>query len=261
MFCIINYNIFKGTHGASWYNWCLQIKSINHAASLPIGLIQLWRIDKNMKLIWLKDVKELTAECHKQWTVTAWRKINGRGWSPSRALLGSVALMWERAVFWPVWSKEKLDRFNGGQKGNWQMKYRHCGGCLTLLSGVWNSFLICCWLSISLLHIYMQHSCSGSPGARRPVVLPLKSLYGHIAIMFGVQFNILERCNLPHKSYEPRSNRREKCLRKNYSILICGIQRKKNNWQNDSQVAKSWKSPLLCWDCSCKLSTICYFPL
>lgn len=97
MFCIINYNICKETHGASPYNCCRQIKIINHATSLPIWLIQLWRIDKNMKLIWLKDVKEPTGECHKQWMVTAWRKINGRGWSPSRVLLGSVAVILEKS--------------------------------------------------------------------------------------------------------------------------------------------------------------------
>lgn len=42
------------------------IDILNHVTSLPIWLIQLQGIDKNMKLIWLTGVKEPTGECHKQ---------------------------------------------------------------------------------------------------------------------------------------------------------------------------------------------------
>lgn len=92
------------------------IDIVNHVTSLPIWLIQLQGIDKNMKLIWLTGVKEPTGECHKQWMVTAWRKINDRGWSQSRVLLGSVTLFLGKSCLLAlvVWSKGELDRFNDG---------------------------------------------------------------------------------------------------------------------------------------------------
>lgn len=133
--------------------------------------------------------------------------------------------------------------------------------CLWHPGMVWNSFLICCWLSMSILHIYMQHSCSGSPGACRAVVLTLLILYVQIAIVFAVQFNIWEKCNLPHKSYEPRSNRLEKCLRKIIRFWYVKTKERKTIGRLIPKWTKWWKSPLLCWDCSCKLCTICYFPL
>lgn len=78
-------------------------------------LILLQSIDKNMKLIWLKGVKELTAKCHKQWMAALLRKSIGRlSWSCERLGRPKTALFQEEICLLALvaWSKGKLDRFN-----------------------------------------------------------------------------------------------------------------------------------------------------
>lgn len=133
--------------------------------SLPILLIQLQGIDKNMKLIWLKGVKEPTGECHKQWMVAAWRKINDRGWSQTRVLLGSVTLFLEKSCLLAlvVWSKGKLENLIGLMKEDTiklttEIKTLfdfNLGGCyMYALSEGHLKFAAVGWLSISILHSY-----------------------------------------------------------------------------------------------------------
>lgn len=76
----------------------------------------LQSIDKNMKLIWLKGVKEPTAKCHKQWMAAVLKKIN-------REVKLVLWKTWQTALFQEdicllalvAWSKGKLDRFNEGR--------------------------------------------------------------------------------------------------------------------------------------------------
>lgn len=143
------------------------------------------------------------------------------------------------------------------------MKYRHCSrDCLTSLSVASRQ----CWkfifnllpaLHIHTPYIYMQHSCIGSPGACRPVIL-VRPLCTHHGCVCGT---VLERCYLPHKSHEPPSNRLEKCPGKSIRSGCAETKEGKTMGRMILKWAKWWKSPLLCWDCSGKLCTICYFPL
>ena len=136
--------------------------------SLFIWLIQLQGIDKNMKLIWLKGVKEPTGECHKQWMVTAWRKINDRGWSQSRVLLGNVTLFLEKSCLLAlvVWSKGKLDRFNEGgynKSDSWNIDIA--------AKNVW---LDCRWQLYALFEIYFN------------LLLGNDYLYPHFICIYGI---------------------------------------------------------------------------
>lgn len=106
-------------------------------------------------------------------TNNEWSQLGGKSMTEVEAslecYLAALHSSWKRAVFWPVWSKGELDRFNeGGQdrtdKWNIDIAAQIVWlQCRWQLCTVWNSFLICYWLWISILHIYMQDSYAVTP--------------------------------------------------------------------------------------------------
>lgn len=195
-------------------------------------------------------------------TNNEWSQLGGKSMTEVEAslecYLAALHSSWKRAVFWPVWSKGKLDRFNEGgydQTDKWNTD--------TEAKIVW----LFHWLKFIfnlLLTFYVRASCvSGGCNAewqRLPLLAgqelsPCKAFmcYNVYISLECLQYNLTfwrYVTALAHESHQPGVNRWEKCLRFTgvmffllYRLWSLEGEREKMNWQSVFQVDKVMKIP------------------
>lgn len=115
-------------------------------------------------------------------TNNEWSQLGGKSMTEVEAslecYLAALHSSWKRAVFWPVWSKGKLDRFNEGGSGEadkWNIDIAAkivWLQCRWQLCTVWNSFLIFCWRPhlTCICRTLMEDHCDSLVACRAIVV-------------------------------------------------------------------------------------------